>query len=70
MIENPEQLCDFYFELSNEDRLRILNLLTEKPMKLTNLAKSLDISNQECSRHLQRLTEADIIERTQKGVMS
>jgi predicted transcriptional regulator len=67
MIENPEQLCDFYFELSNEDRLRILNLLTKKPMKLTNLAKSLDISNQECSRHLQRLTEADIIDKNTEG---
>lgn len=67
MVESLEQICDFYFELSNEDRLSILYLLTGRPMKLTNLAKSLDITNQECSRHLQRLTDADILDKNPDG---
>jgi predicted transcriptional regulator len=67
MIREIEDLCDFFFEISNEDRLSILYLLKESPMKLTNLAKKLDITNQECSRHLQRLTDANLINKNQEG---
>ena len=59
-----ERLGDLYFELSNEDRLNILTIIEETPMKLTGLSKELGITNQECSRHLTRLLEAEL---TRKG---
>jgi len=59
-----ESLCDLYFELSNEERLRILYLLKEKNNTLTGLSEELGIRNQQCSRHLGRLTEFGLIKKT------
>ena len=62
-----ERLCDLYFELSNEERLGILYLLKEKNNTLTGLSELLDIRNQQCSRHLVRLTEFGLIKKTIEG---
>ncbi len=62
-----ERLCDLYFELSNEDRLEILQKLSEEPMNVTGIARELDITTQECSRHLSRLSEAMLVERDPEG---
>ena len=62
-----EKLCDLYFELSNEERLNILHLLMEKNNTLTGLSEELGIRNQQCSRHLVRLTENGLIRRTVEG---
>jgi len=55
-----ERLGDLLFEVSNEDRLRILNKLDEKPLKITNLSRELDLTNQECSRHVTRLGDVGL----------
>ena len=62
-----ERLCDLYFELSNEERLGILYLLKEKNNTLTGLSDELGIRNQQCSRHLVRLTEFGLIKKTIDG---
>ena len=62
-----ERLCNLYFELSNEERLGILYLLEDNPYTLTGLSESLGIRNQQCSRHLARLTENGLIEKTVEG---
>ena len=62
-----ENLCDLYFELSNEDRLEILRKLREESMNVTGLARELDITTQECSRHLARLSDALLVERGPDG---
>ena len=62
-----ERLCDLYFELSNEDRLRILRQLQDEPMKVTSLSRLLEITNQECSRHLSRLQEANLATKDTEG---
>ena len=62
-----ERLCDLYFELSNEDRLRILRQLQDEPMKVTMLSRFLEITNQECSRHLSRLQEANLATKDTEG---
>lgn len=62
-----EELCDLYFELSNEARMQILLALTEGPIKLTKLSNRLEITNQECSRHLSRLMDANLITRDSDG---
>ena len=62
-----EHLCDLYFELSNEDRLEILQKLREDAKNITGIARELGITTQECSRHLARLSEAKLVERDPDG---
>lgn len=52
-----ELLCNLLFEVSNEDRLRILHLLHQQGMNVTQLSKALGLSSQEASRHLSRLNK-------------
>jgi len=63
-----ERLYDLHFELSNEDRLSILQLLKEKPEKLTGISKEVQITNQQCIRHLNRLIEARMVTKTMEGL--
>ena len=52
-----EKLCDLFFEFSNEDRLRMLHRLRERPSTVTAISKDLGLTTQEASRHLTRLGE-------------
>lgn len=63
-----ENLCNLLFELSNEDRLKILHKLAKKGMNVTNLSKALSLSTQETSRHLSRLYEVGLIQKDAKGL--
>ena len=63
-----EKLCNLLFELSNEDRLTMLTLLKEEPMKLTQLSQRLAYTPPEASRNVSRLSEAKLIERDHDGV--
>jgi predicted transcriptional regulator len=56
-----ERLCDLYFELSNEDRLQILYVLAEESMNVTNIARELEITTQECSRHISRMSNSKLV---------
>jgi len=56
-----ERLCNLLFELSHEDRLRILSKLQEGTMKLTHLSEKLNLTVQETSRHLSRLSDAKLV---------
>ena len=66
-VLNVERLCDIFFELSNEDRLDILFKLQEDHMKVTSLSRELNITTQECSRHIARLSEAKLVEKDSGG---
>ncbi len=63
-----ERLCDLLFELSNEDRMRILQRLREEASNVTNLSRALGTSNQEISRHVSRLVEAGVAQRDADGL--
>ena len=65
-----KRLCDLLFELSNEDRLRILIELKEKPIKLSQISKILDFTVQETSRNLTRLSDAKLIRRNSDSTFS
>ena len=67
-LERIEKLCDILFELSNEDRLRILMNLAEEPSNLTAISKKLDLSTQETSRHVSRLSELNLTRKNSDGV--
>ena len=62
-----ERLCDLLFELSNEDRLRILFELEKENLKLSHISKNLDFTVQETSRNIARLLEAKLVTRTTDG---
>lgn len=62
-----ERLCDLYFELSNEERLKILYSLKEKPMNITSMAHTLDSTTQECSRNISRLSDLGLVQKNIDG---
>lgn len=64
LVNQMETISNLYFELSNEDRLKILQILNDRHEKLTNISKELDITNQQCMRHLNRLSDIRLIEKT------
>ncbi len=68
MTSDIERFCQLLFETSNEDRLRILQLLQSEPMSVTNLSKRLNIGTQEMSRHVSRLIIAGLVERDGDGL--
>ena len=67
MVRSLEKLCDLLFELSNEDRLRILFELEQENLKLSHISKRLDFTVQETSRNLSRLLKAQLVNRTTEG---
>ncbi len=62
-----EPLCDLLFELSNDDRLKILLELEEAPMNLSGLARRLDFTAQGTSRNVARLAHVNLLERNPEG---
>jgi predicted transcriptional regulator len=62
-----EQLCSLLFEVSNEDRLRILLQLDQEGMTITRLSEELDMTTQESSRHVARLTKVGLTEKKVDG---
>jgi len=62
-----QHLCDVLFEISNEDRLRILRKLDEERMNITRLSRELNITTQEASRHLARLGEVGLTQKEADG---
>lgn len=62
-----ERLCELLFELSNGDRLRILRELKKTAANVTRLAKTLDLTTQEISRHINRLKETGLVRKDHEG---
>ena len=62
-----EKLSDLLFELANEDRLKILLQIQEKPQRLTQISEKLGLTVQETSRHLLRMSQAKLIVKDAEG---
>jgi predicted transcriptional regulator len=62
-----ESLCDLLFEVSNEDRLSLLKELQGREMNVTAIARAIEVTTQEVSRHLSRLTEVGLTEKDPEG---
>jgi predicted transcriptional regulator len=60
-----ERLCKLLFELSSTGRMTILLEIQKQRLKLSQISKKLDMTVTETFRHLQRLSEAKLV---QKGV--
>ena len=63
-----ENLCDLLFEVSNEDRLRILLQLEKEAFNVSGLSRELGLTTQESSRHLSRLGGVDLIRKDADGL--
>ncbi len=59
-----------FIELSNSQRLQIINALKTASMNLTLLAKHLGITMQEAHRNFNRLMDAGIVSRDSNGSYS
>lgn len=62
-----ENFYDLLFELSNEDRHKILLQLNMEEMTVTSLSKKLSLSKQEVSRHISRLSNAELTRKQPDG---
>jgi len=62
-----EALCNLLFELSSEERLKIMSELLRKEQRLSHLSKGLDLTVSETSRHLHRLSESMLIQKNPDG---
>ena len=58
---------DLLFELSNDDRLRILQELEKRPKNLVNISKSIELTAQGTSRNIARLIQTSLISRNPNG---
>jgi len=64
------KMPDFYdlmFEVSNEERVRILRVIKGKRTSFSGIARELDITTQEVSRHFNRLMETGLTTRDSEG---
>lgn len=64
---DEDRLSDIHFQLSNADRRRIIEELQTQVLKLSEVAKKLDMTATETFRQLQRLTEAGLLEKTSES---
>ena len=62
------ELIKVYKVLSEESRLRVLNLLLERPCCVCEVMQALDISQSKASRILSALHDAEILELHREGL--
>ena len=65
-----ERFYQLLFELSHESRYMIIRFLLEKPLRVIEIAKRLDLTSQEISRHVSRLSKIGVIFRDGSGLYS
>ncbi len=62
-----ENVCNLFFELSNENRLSIMLELEKEPLKLTHVSKKLDLTSSDTHRQLSRLSAAKLVVKDVEG---
>jgi len=60
-------LCKLLFELSSSERISVMLEIQKQRLKLSHISKKLDMTVTEASRHLQRLSEAKLVEKEVEG---
>ena len=67
MNHNLEDYAKYFLEVSSEQRLKIIQLLSQKEYRLSELAKKLDATTPEVHRNLDRLEKSGFIMKNLKG---
>jgi predicted transcriptional regulator len=62
-MNHMEELCDLLFEFSSTERMKIMQSLLEERLRLSQVSKNLDMTVTEASRHLQRLSDIELIDK-------
>lgn len=62
-----EYLYELFFEISSQERHKILKILQDETENLTNLSKKTGLNLPETRRHISRLLKVDLIERIPDG---
>jgi len=60
-------IAAFVFELASDQRLGILVAVAEKPLRHAQIARQIDLTDSEATRHLTRLSSADLVTKTPRG---
>ncbi len=55
------------FEIASDERLGILSAIAEKPRKHAQIARELDMTGSETTRHLTRLMSASLVSKNPRG---
>jgi predicted transcriptional regulator len=66
-VGDIEKLTRLLFELSNLERMKILLELEKTELKLSQISRMFELSIAETSRHLQRLSDAKLIQKKPGG---
>lgn len=61
-------MFELLFELASNERLKIMLLVEKQELKLSHISKKLGMTITEASRHLQRLSEAKLLEKDVEGL--
>ncbi|MFN2364657.1 MAG: ArsR/SmtB family transcription factor [Halarsenatibacteraceae bacterium] len=61
------ELAEVMKALSHKNRLRILNLLNQKTLCVSELTNIMEVNQSNASRHLSKLAQADLIEQSRDG---
>ena len=69
-MENDEGIEKLFFELASESRLSILRELQTENLKMTEIARRLDVTATEAFRQLQRLSEAMLVQKQPEGTFA
>ncbi len=67
MSHSLEDYAKYFLEVSSEQRLKIIQLISEQEYRLSELAKKLDATKPEVHRNLDRLEKSGFIIKTVKG---
>jgi len=62
-----ERLCRLLFELSSSERMNVILEIQKQRLRLSHISKKLNMTVTEASRHLQRLSEAKLIQKDVEG---
>lgn len=66
-MKNMEDYAKYFLEISSEQRLKIIQLINEKKLRLSELAKILDATTPEVHRNLDRLEKSGFIVKDAEG---
>lgn len=65
-IKNPDQTHTIGKALGSKTRIRILQLISDKPKKASEIAKNLGLGDPAIRYHLQLLREAGLVEESEE----
>ena len=67
MNHNLEDYAEYFLEVSSEQRLKIIQLLSEKEYRLSDIAKIIGATKPEVHRNLERLETSGLITKNSEG---